>query len=596
MKHLLQFAALITIILLAGCNKDEVIYSEVDKPKIYLDSEYGVYTVKVGGTLTIAPDYENIENGTVTWTMDGSVVYNGLTWTSTWPERGEYYVAITATNSAGSTTEEVRVDVVDLTPPVISMMIPADGLKVAAGEEYLLVPDVQHSDMEGFAMEWYVDGEHVGDGPSYTFSRETPGTYRVAIVARNIDGESRKEFDIEVLATKPYAATFLPVTGISGDNTRYTFAGRAVYLQPVISCFTTPAYRWQVSGGTAYDAVELDGGSIFAITPVMAGEYTVEVTVTETGSTPKQLTRNVSRTGLSATAHVTVVCVDATEESRMRPATAASSAYCTRVFDYLPAPGQFINQPLLASADAAAQWAKSRLDAQTYVSLGAFGGYIVVGFDHSVPAGRVAYDLAIGGNAFANGDGNSNEPGVVWVMQDVNGNGLPDDEWYELKGSDFDAPATRRAFGVTYFRPEGSHMAVKWMDADGLIGDIDYLTTHPQDSYYPAWVTATSYTLYGTLLPSRTKYDSATGFWSTIPAAWGYADNGGSDSFTDNTADGQGQYDAFSFANAVNIDGSPVALQYVDFVMVQSGTMAKCGLLGEVSTEVLFFQDYSMRR
>ena len=66
------------------------------------------------------------------------------------------------------------------------------------------------------------------------------------------------------------------------------------------------------------------------------------------------------------------------------------------------------------------------------VSLGGFGGYIVVGFDHSIQAsgGYGGYDFSITGNQFSG----SSEPGVVWVMPDENGNGEPDDgPWYELR-------------------------------------------------------------------------------------------------------------------------------------------------------------------
>ena len=54
------------------------------------------------------------------------------------------------------------------------------------------------------------------------------------------------------------------------------------------------------------------------------------------------------------------------------------------------------------------------------MSLGGFGGYIIVGFDHSIAARGLEYDFAIQGNAFggAGASGQSNEPGVVWVMQD----------------------------------------------------------------------------------------------------------------------------------------------------------------------------------
>ena len=69
--------------------------------------------------------------------------------------------------------------------------------------------------------------------------------------------------------------------------------------------------------------------------------------------------------------------------------------------------------------------------------LGGWGGYIVVGFDHSIE-NKGGYDFSIKGNAFDS----SNEPGIVWVMQDVNGDGLPNDEWYELKGSEYGKPET----------------------------------------------------------------------------------------------------------------------------------------------------------
>ena len=87
-----------------------------------------------------------------------------------------------------------------------------------------------------------------------------------------------------------------------------------------------------------------------------------------------------------------------------------------------------------------------------YVSLGSFGGYVIVGFDHSIP-NKGGYDFAIQGNAFLSDQGGSNEPGIVWVMQDVNGNGLPDDEWYELKGSETGNGSTIQDYEVTYRCP-----------------------------------------------------------------------------------------------------------------------------------------------
>ena len=107
----------------------------------------------------------------------------------------------------------------------------------------------------------------------------------------------------------------------------------------------------------------------------------------------------------------------------------ASKADWNKVYDYTPAPGQFINELKTGGFDgtqttmeAAIAYAEKRLAQENWVSLGGFGGYIVVGFDHSIDNSG-DYDLAILGNSFSG----SSEPGIVWVMQDENGNGLPDD-------------------------------------------------------------------------------------------------------------------------------------------------------------------------
>ena len=60
-----------------------------------------------------------------------------------------------------------------------------------------------------------------------------------------------------------------------------------------------------------------------------------------------------------------------------------------KVFEYTPAPGQFINDLVTSGFDGtqtsavkAVAYAQNRLNNNLYVSLGGFGGYIVVGFDH----------------------------------------------------------------------------------------------------------------------------------------------------------------------------------------------------------------------
>lgn len=284
-----------------------------------------------------------------------------------------------------------------------------------------------------------------------------------------------------------------------------------------------------------------------------------------------------------------------------RPADAGSSPRVSRVFDYTPAPGQFVNESMtaadMASPEAAASWALSRLDRGLYVSLGAFGGYIVAGFDHSIAASADGgYDFAVAGNAFTNssGTGGSNEPGVVYVMVDTNGNGMPDDTWYELRGSDHDDPATVPACTITYRRPEAKASAVEWTDSEGGSGSVDYMGMfHGQDSYYPAWVSEPELTFTCRRLPARNTCNPANGQWEVAPSLSGYADNMGSDCVA---LDGLPQCNRFRIADAVDADGRPAGLEFIDFVKVQTAVCGKSGMLGELSTEVCSIVDLSMLR
>ena len=47
-------------------------------------------------------------------------------------------------------------------------------------------------------------------------------------------------------------------------------------------------------------------------------------------------------------------------------------------------------------------------------------------------------------------------------------------------------------------------------------------------------------------------------------------------------------------SNAIDANGNKVDLKYIDFIKVQVGVNAKSGWLGEISTEVFGFFDYSM--
>ena len=282
------------------------------------------------------------------------------------------------------------------------------------------------------------------------------------------------------------------------------------------------------------------------------------------------------------------------DDEYYRAATDKSLAECSKVFEYTPAPGQFIGDGKagftgeeLTSADAVS-YAEKRMAEEKYISLGGFGGYVVVGFDHSID-NSVGYDLAIGGNAF-NG---SSEPGIVWVMQDENGDGEPNDVWYELRGSESGSATTLHNYSITYYRPTAAGQSVRWSDNEGKEGEIDYLAAyHKQASYYPQWVKEDSYTLSGTRLAARNYDSSGNGTMWVQPAyGWGYADNFSDE---DHTLEG-GNMNLLDIANAIDSEGRAKELQYIDFVKVQTAVNAKSGWLGEISTEITGFYDYRLK-
>ena len=306
--------------------------------------------------------------------------------------------------------------------------------------------------------------------------------------------------------------------------------------------------------------------------------------VTDTDESPAApLSRHITRASSKRITEKTlrVTCYERESE---RVITTTGQPASNRVLEFLPAPGQFVNETGMAgytgqkSFEEARLYAENRLKKGEFVSLGNFGGYVILAFDHSVE-NKGKYDFSIPGNQFEG----SNEPGVVWVMQDVNGNGKPDDEWYELRGSETGGEWTVQEYAVTYYRPAGPRQGVKWTDNLGRSGQVAYLGQfHAQDYYYPLWLEEESHTYYGTGLRQNTT-QTPGGDWSNNSFEWGYVDNAGSDNLESSSKTGKTW---FKISNAMTPDGQPAGLRYIDFIKVQSAINGSAGGLGELSTEV----------
>ncbi|WP_160715455.1 PKD domain-containing protein [Chitinophaga solisilvae] len=260
-------------------------------------------------------------------------------------------------------------------------------------------------------------------------------------------------------------------------------------------------------------------------------------------------------------------------DASVRAATLVSSPLISKIYAYQPAAGQFINETALGSPAAAQALIGST---SNMVSLGGFGGYIIFGFDHSVVNGTGA-DLGIYGNPLGP-TYQWSEPGVVMVSKDVNGNGQPDDAWYELAGSQYNAAGTIKNYRITYYNPHAAGTSVLWKDNQGASGYVVANTYHTANNYYPATapnqdsVSFTGTKLVNTLQPGA--------IITNLAFAWGYSDSYSSEYPTLG-------YNTFDIAWAVNGSGQSVNLNAIDFVKVYTGQNCNAGtMLGEISTEV----------
>lgn len=244
-----------------------------------------------------------------------------------------------------------------------------------------------------------------------------------------------------------------------------------------------------------------------------------------------------------------------------------------RVFEYRPAPGQFVNLlPKYESGDDAQSMAQKCLNALqsgNMITLGAFGGYVTVGL--STPVRNLeGKDFRIDGNAF---DGNS-EPGVVWVSVDANHNDLPDDPWYEIEGSEQKEGRSVAGYTVLYTKPAQQDDDTPWTGPGSDNGTILHIPGHSQ-YYYPLWYESSTVEFTGTLLP-RNMDRNDKGQWFMSSFEYGYVDN----------LPNSETNSAFDIDWAVNPDGTPANLDYIDFIKIQNGSIGCNDLTGEQSTEV----------
>ncbi|MDR3147351.1 MAG: hypothetical protein LBU00_03115 [Treponema sp.] len=398
-----------------------------------------------------------------------------------------------------------------------------------------------------------------GLGPGDTVTGYTSTTTGKQTLTLNLDSFTAA-FDVFVLDAEPALWFDYGYMRHAGDTTGagpgvgryYARPGETLVLAPVryligwnadFTDATGTTYTWSVTGGASGTAST--SGEFYSFTPTATGTYTVKVNVTG---------RNfVTNTPITLSASTEVECY-----SETLPAPSGRPAYVSPLKNF--APGQFTER------GTGHGW-----------SLGAALGYEV----WSVPSGTTT--VRIVGNGF----GLWSEPGIVWVQEDANGNGIPDEMWYEVPGSDDThshwKEAIARRYGVKYFRvAEGSSTpneygqtihTIGWVDSRGRAGILPGGWPH-EWGVSGDWVTYT-----GTLLRSDIvkKSDDSSDFTLGAGGFWGYVD----------AYNGDKQYVDCAAANAKKADGTSAGLTTIRFVKVQTGIFRYESAFGEMSTEIV---------
>lgn len=453
-------------------------------------------------------------------------------------------------------------------PPEISLDNSSAVYTVMTGETLTVSPKYKY--VQGATYAWTIDGRLISSEPVLRYTDDVAHSVYIKITVKTDVGSASDEIRVDVKAPAPP-----PDPEPEPDDDFWTFPqtefnvslGRSILLKP---------YDIKEDDGIGYvwtlDGVEVQASAVPGYVFEARQEGSYEICVTH-GKLSQTLTVNVCPT----------------EGTYRRAAGSSSSAAASKIFEFTPAPGQYVNEDYTANtAEEAVAYVAKRFSEGSYVSLGGFGGYLVAGFDHSID-NNGGYEIGI----VTHLSEEYTEAGVVWVMQDENGDGLPNDTWYELKGSDTFAETTIHDYSVTYYRPSAPGMSVQWTDNQGGSGKVNYMAAyHQQEWYYPLWVKEDRYTLRGTLLEAHNYDRSGNGtYWVNPPYGWGYVDN-----FNETDMLGSKDTNHFKISNAVRYDGSPANLKYIDFVKVQNAINGSSGWLGEISTEVCGIFDNNIKQ
>lgn len=459
--------------------------------------------------------------------------------------------------------------------PTIAWDEPSARFRIYTDETLTLVPILTGTDSTSTYL-WTRDGAVVSTESHYSFVSSAAGEYFIQLRVTNRYGSAEDEVKITVVEKEVTELPELPpIEGlclrVPWTETNIT-QGRTIKVKAFLfGNVTSPEASWTIDGEPATGLAD-EYAFVFKAEQVGVHHLTLRLVDADTQVEQRFLLN---------------VCPP--EGTYRRPFE--GQALVNQVYAFQPAPGHQVNGYIIVgdsylencTHEQACDSVLAHFQRRWSVSLGSQGGYLIAGFDHSVRNSSGDYDLCIKGNPYDY----QSEPGIIWVSQDDNGDGLPNDQWFELAGSEYGTERHLAEYAITYYRPEARKSATAWRDCLGNTGYVPYMSYwNPHDYYWQPWIEGTEHTYYGARLADRSTYGN--GVSSIPPYDWGYVDNLGSD-FIDGLA---GKMNYFRLANARTWDGQPANLEYIDFIRIQTAQIGSTPNLGDISTEIYYISDY----
>jgi len=253
---------------------------------------------------------------------------------------------------------------------------------------------------------------------------------------------------------------------------------------------------------------------------------------------------------------------------RAAPGAPAEDPWADEVLDYSPGPGALLTNPGL-TVGTPVGGGPSRPDNSSVVSLGGQGGSITLKFSTPVtddPGNAFGLDCIVYSNAFwtaGNPQVTFQEPAIIEISEDVNGNGAPDDPWYLIPGC--------RDYPYAPFpqvdEPAGQSNSPE--EPDLLAGNIRNPNTYDAD-------------------PANDQEEYNWGYAEMTPTMKPYLDNyvRPDDPLPVGLTPRSGGGDAFDIAWAVDEAGDPAPITQFHFIRITAFIDRVFGALGAASPEI----------